>query len=312
MNFNFGEVFTRAWQIIWKHKVLWIFGILASCARGSGGGGGNSGSRYQTSGGDAPFSGGQIEQTFNQIGQYLQDNLWIIVVGIIAILLLGLIFMVLGIVGKVGLIKGTYKADADVERLQFAELWSESLPYFWRIFGLNFLLGLAVFVIIIPFVLLSVFTGGIGALCLLPLICILIPVGFVVSIITEQAQTAMVLEDLGIMDGLKRGWEVAKANIVTMIVMVLILGIGGAIVGTVIALPLIFAVLPIVVGMGSLGESLTPLYIALACCVVYLPVLVFFNGVITAYTQSVWTLTFMRLTTPKPKEETPVFVEDNA
>lgn len=312
MNFNFGEVFTRAWQIIWKHKVLWIFGILASCARGSGGGGGNSNSRYQSSGGDTPFSGGQIEQTFNQFGQYLQDNIWIIIVGIIALLLLGLIFMVLGIVGKVGLIKGTYKADANVEHLQFAELWSESLPYFWRIFGLNFLLGLAVIVIIVPFLLLSVFTAGIGVLCLLPLICILIPVGFVVSIITEQAQTAMVLEDLGIMDGLKRGWEVAKANVVTMIVMVLILGIGGAIVGTVIALPLVFAVLPIFIGMGSLGESLTPVYIALACCVIYLPVLVFFNGVITAYTQSVWTLTFMRLTNPKPKEETPVFVEDNA
>lgn len=312
MNFNFGEVFTRAWQIIWKHKVLWIFGILASCARGSGGGGGNSSSRYQTSGGDTPFSGGQIEQTFNQFGQYLQDNIWIIIVGIVVLLLLWLIFMVLGIVGKVGLIKGTYKADANVEQLQFAELWSESLPYFWRIFGLNFLLGLAVIVIIIPFVLLSVFTAGIGALCLLPLICILIPVGFVVSIITEQAQTAMVLEDLGIMDGLKRGWEVAKANIVTMIVMVLILGIGSAIVSTVIALPLIFAVLPIFIGMGSLGESLTPVYIALACCVIYLPVLVFFNGVITAYIQSVWTLTFMRLTTPKPKEEAPVFVEDNA
>ena len=27
-----GEVLSRAWQIIWKHKVLWIFGILASCS----------------------------------------------------------------------------------------------------------------------------------------------------------------------------------------------------------------------------------------------------------------------------------------
>ena len=45
MNFNFGEVLTRAWQIIWKHKVLWIFGILASCGRGSGGGNGGGGRR---------------------------------------------------------------------------------------------------------------------------------------------------------------------------------------------------------------------------------------------------------------------------
>ena len=66
-NFNFGEVLTRAWQIIWKHKVLWIFGILASCARGGGGGssggGGNSG--YQTGSGDNPFSGDKIERVMN-------------------------------------------------------------------------------------------------------------------------------------------------------------------------------------------------------------------------------------------------------
>ncbi len=59
MNFNFGEVLTRAWQIIWKNKILWIFGILASCARGNaggaGGGGGNSGYRFE-SGQRPPFA----------------------------------------------------------------------------------------------------------------------------------------------------------------------------------------------------------------------------------------------------------------
>ena len=43
MNFNFGETLTRSWQIVWKHKVLWIFGILASCSRGGGGGSGGGG-----------------------------------------------------------------------------------------------------------------------------------------------------------------------------------------------------------------------------------------------------------------------------
>ena len=28
MNFDFGEVLSHAWQITWKHKVLWIIGIL--------------------------------------------------------------------------------------------------------------------------------------------------------------------------------------------------------------------------------------------------------------------------------------------
>jgi hypothetical protein len=62
--------------------------------------------------------------------------------------------------------------------------------------------------------------------------------------------------------------------------------------------------------MAALRESLTPLYIAAACCVVYLPVLLFFNGLLTAYIQTAWTLTYLRLT--QPKEEAPVMIEANA
>ena len=29
---DFGEILSRAWQIIWKHKILWVFGILAGCS----------------------------------------------------------------------------------------------------------------------------------------------------------------------------------------------------------------------------------------------------------------------------------------
>ncbi len=28
---DFGNILTRAWQISWKHKALWLFGILAAC-----------------------------------------------------------------------------------------------------------------------------------------------------------------------------------------------------------------------------------------------------------------------------------------
>ena len=35
---DYSNVISRAWKIIWKHKVLWIFGILSGCASGGGGG----------------------------------------------------------------------------------------------------------------------------------------------------------------------------------------------------------------------------------------------------------------------------------
>ena len=311
-NFNFGEVLTRAWQIIWKHKVLWIFGILASCARGGGGGssggGGNSG--YQTGSGDSPFSGDKIERVMNQVGTFLENNWWIIIAVIVGIFLLSFVFYFLGMMGRIALIKGVSQADKGAESLSFGELWAESMPFFWRVFGLNFLIGLAFLVLFIPLVIFGIVTAGIGFLCLIPLLCIMVPLSWVVMAIIEQAQNAIVLEDLNMLDGFKRGWEIVKANAVPIIIMMLILGVGSGIIGVIIALPIIIAVVPAVIGMAVSQQTLTPFYIAAACCVAYFPVLLFFNGVLTAYIQASWTLTYLRLV--KPQEEAPVIIEANA
>ena len=311
--FNFGEVLTRAWQIIWKHKVLWIFGILASCARGGGGGssggGGNSG--YQTGSGDNPFSGDKIERVMNQVGTFLENNWWIIVAVVVGIILLSFVFYFLGMMGRVALIRGVAQADKDAESLSFGELWAESMPFFWRVFGLNFLIGLAFLVLFIPLVLFGIVTAGIGFLCLIPLLCIMVPLSWVVMAIIEQAQNAIVLEDLNMLDGFKRGWEIVKANAVPIIIMMLILGVGSAVIGVIIAIPMILALVPFIVGAATAAQqSFTPFYIAAACCVAYFPVLLFFNGVLTAYIQASWTLTYLRLV--KSKEEAPVIIEANA
>jgi hypothetical protein len=310
-NFNLGEVLTRAWQIIWKHKVLWVFGFFAVFSRGGGGGSGGGGSsNYSFDSSDAPFQTDSFERGFEQFGRFIEENLWLIFVFIAFIFILSFLFYALGIMGRIGLIKGVYTVENGAESLTFAELWSESMPYFWRIFGLNFLVGLAFFLIILPLVLFGVFTAGVGFLCLLPLICILIPISWVIMVILEQAQPALVIENLGMWDGFKRGWEIVKTNAVNFILLSLVLLIGGAIIGFIIALPIVFAVVPLVLGANSLNESMTPVYIALACCALYLPILYLFNSVLTAYIQSAWMLTYLRLT--KPGDETPVFAEANA
>jgi hypothetical protein len=313
-NLNYGEVLTKTWKNIWKYKVLWIFGILASCARSGGGGSGGGGRNYQTSPGEnMPFGGGQFEQYMNQAGQYLENNLWIIIAVILALLIIGLISFALGMIGRVGMIKGTALAEKDVESIAFGEVWSESLPYFWRIFGLNFLVGLAFVVLIVPLVLIGVLTAGVGFVCVLPIICLLVPIGWVLSVIVEQAQAAIVLEDLSMVDGFKRGWQIVKTNPIPMVVMAIILGIGGAIIGLIVSLPLIIAVLPVIIGMGLLRESMTPAWIALACCLAYMPVLILFNGVLTAYIQSAWALTFVKLSQPaQPNDDAPIIIEANA
>jgi len=108
-------------------------------------------------------------------------------------------------------------------------------------------------------------------------------------------------------------WQVVKSNPMPLLVMALILGVGGAIAGVIISIPIVAAALPVIIGMNALRESMTPLYIAGACCLAYLPLLILLNGVLTAYLQSAWALTYMRLSQPaQPKDDAPIIIEANA
>lgn len=306
MNFNFGEILTRSWQIVWKHKVLWIFGILASCSRGGGGGSGGGGG-----GGGNGFDPSTAPQ-FSGFEQWMSDNWWIfIVIGLVTLILI-ILFIFLGTIGRIGLIKGTYQVEQGSEKLVLGELFSESMPYFWRVFGLSFLFGIAFLIIFLPFVAFGVLSAGIGFLCLLPLICILVPISWVVTIIIEQANAAIVLDNLSLMDGLRRGWEIVKNNLGPALIMGLILFVITFVVGLVIALPVFFIVFPSLLGyFAGGGENTTPLILMSVCFCLYLPVALVLQGIMTAYTGSAWTLTYMRLTKP-PQDNTPVALEANA
>lgn len=311
MKIDLGKILTRSWQIIWNYKVLWIFGIFAGFANSNGGSNSNSGS---SGNGDSPF--GNADQFTEQAGEFFQQYMLIIIAVCLVLVLLSLAFYALGMMGRIGILKGVYKVEGDATSLMFAELWSESMPYFWRFFGLNFLVGLAFFIILLPVIVIAIATAGIGLACLIPLICLLVPVGWAVNVILEQAQAAIVAEDLTMMDGFKRGWEIAKSDIGGMIVLSLVLGIGGAIIGFVLALPLIAAMLPLAFSMASfdMGDAISQMpptaWISIICCAIYMPILIGLSGVLTAYMKTAWALSYLQLT--KPSETMPIHAEANA
>ena len=319
MNLNFGEVLSRAWQITWKYKVLWIFGILAGCTNGGGGGsgggsgGGNSGYGTGPSNFDVPPELRNFVYQMETFFDWAMDNWWIFIVIGLVVLLLVVISVFLGTIGRIGLIKGSYAAETGAERLVFGELFSTSLPYFWRVFGLSFLIGLAFVILFVPIVLMGVFTAGVGFLCLLPLICLMVPVGWAVNLIIEQANRAIVLEDMSMFNAFRRGWEILKANVGPLLVMSLILFGITLVLGIIIALPIFIVVFPTIFAfvLGR-GQSFTPLYLAVACICLYAPVSWILNGVLTTYTQTAWTLTYMRLTQKPDSMEAPVFAEPDA
>src|SRR6266536_1997698 len=157
MNFNFGDVLSRAWQITWKYKVLWIFGLLASCA----GGGGNSRGSYQQRNNFSnnnlftPEMTRQMRVFFERFSAWIMQHQWVIYAFIIFVWLLIILQLFLATMGSTGLTRGAYHADSGVERLYFGELWRESLHYFWRVTGLGFLIWVPFFALL--FILLFLF-----------------------------------------------------------------------------------------------------------------------------------------------------------
>ncbi len=322
-----GEVLSKAWKIIWKNKVMWIFGILASCSQNSGGGGGggsNSSMNYNLPGnqngitnGNGPFSNGQfpeLEEFFKNFEKLTDTangampDIGIIIGLLCLVLFFSLILVMVGTMGRIGLIRGTVLAEAGHEPLRFGQVWGESTPFFGRAFLLNLLYGLAatvaVILLIIPLLLLTVGTFGIGLVCLLPLICLLVPVGMALNVLIEQANIALVVEDLGLLDAVKRGWSVCRENLGPVAVVALIVIIGGGIVGIIISLPLVFLVIPVAMMGVSNDQSTQTTMLGLVgvmlCCLT--PLVIFLQGVLQSYIGSIWTLVFLRLTGKQPEQ----------
>lgn len=325
MNFDFVEVFTRAAKITWKYKVLWIFGVLASCGRSSGGNSNYSNSSSGNGSTDNPFAPEMMRQAeafFERIGHWFEQNPWIIFVFIALVLLSIILQIFLSTVGAAGLARGVVRVENGAVSLRFGELFSESLGYFWRLFGAALIIWLPVILIFILVILAMIIpsmnglgnnpaVGGMFILIFISLCCCMFPVSIALGLYNLLVNRSITVEDKGLIDSLSRGWQVFSKNIIILLIIGIVIFIAGFILGVLIALPLILLMVPL---MGSFIQgnitSWQPFIAVGIFALCYSPIAWLLNGIIITYTESVWTLTYLRLT--KPKEEAPVFVEGNA
>jgi hypothetical protein len=222
----------------------------------------------------------------------------LVVVGLVLLgLVLGVAFYLLGVYGRVGLIKGTELAEAREMPLSFSEVHQAVMPFYWRAVGLNLIFALALFLTALAFFgvmfIGSVVTLGLLSLCMIPLLCLMVPLGLIIGVFVEQANTALVLEDLPVMDAFRRSYEVIRANLGSYALMGLLLVLGGGFVGMVLALPFMLALVPIVTAAVAGMDVMSGVGISLLCGVLYLPVLLVLNGILRAFIGSSWTLTYM-------------------
>ena len=265
---DYGTLFKRSWDIVWHNKFMLILGFLAAL---SGVGRGRSG--------NSSFNGGNfgLDENFDpafmeQAGQYLPIIISLACFGIF----IALLFWVLSAIAKAGMIDTASRVDAG-EKSSLKLAWEAGKSKLGRMLGLDFaLFGIVIFIGFIGAVVgfgsfATVFANAeagsltpdsFGALesglgffgfIIACLACLLVPYLLVATVVLPFAQRAIVLEDRGVVESIKRGWQVLRNNIgdvLLLIVLFIMIGIVFGIVSLVVLLP--FAALALGPGIASM------------------------------------------------------------
>ncbi len=309
---DLGDILSKAWKTIWKHKILWLFGILAGCGAASANSGGNgaesasSAVQNSTQPGtwNAPtFLSPSTQRNFEEFFRMLGDVpvwVWILIALVVLVggIILSVLFLMASTLGTTGVIKGTSMADKteeDGKPLSFGEIFKGLKPYYWKVFLFNIGYRVAgfitVFILMLPIVLVATCTCGLG-------LFFLIPIGWFFSVMVYFTTIAMLEEDLGIIDAIKRAWQVLTKRLGSVVLMFLVLGIGQIVAGLIISLPVLVSFIPFMLNLFVTGfQNLTAGFVISAVLFLgTLPLMIILGGVLRAYVLASWTLTFRRLT----------------
>ena len=260
---EYGKIFSRAWNICWNHKFLFLLGFLAILGTGGSGSGGNA--NYSFDQQDLPFApNGTVSPEFAQnIEQLLTAAIPIFIGLACAGVFIGIALWLIRLAAQAGMIKAAAEID-EGHKMSLGQAFSAGLKYLPRFMGLNLVLYLPLILLVIV-AMIGVFmsfgaaiaaavtgsspdsvnTGlgagfGIVALCMAALACLAIPLGLLVTLLYPFAMRSAVLEEQGVIDSVRRGWKILSQNIgETLVLVLLYFGIGLAVgfVTTLVMLP---------------------------------------------------------------------------
>ncbi len=310
---NYGEIFSKAWKIIKKFKVLWVLGFLAACGAQAGGGGytGAQFSGGNNGNGPHPFNG-QMPDWMDKWGHWnFFDNeqvwMWIIVAFIVLLVIgtfLALLTLVLRTIGRGGLARGAWDADEGKKKITFKELWKAGVQHFWKVLlftGLIWLIDVGLtLILIIPVILFSLFTLFCGLIFIIP---ILIVLNWALTALWQLGVVAIIGDNMEVMDAFRRSWDLLTKNFWRITLFSLIVAVGTFIVGLILFLPFLLTVLPVIIGLALEAEVMTVWIILTAVLfLVYLVAVIILGAGVQAYLGTIWTLLYRRLTGRMGKE----------
>ncbi|KAF0107570.1 MAG: hypothetical protein FD146_1604 [Anaerolineaceae bacterium] len=303
---NYGEIFVKAAKITWKHKVLWLPAMFLSIFTIAYSVGTTWWSESMTA------MSTELQQNPERMPSSFLSSMGLFF--LFAILMM-IISSVLGVFNTIIVSRGAFKAEQGEERLTIAGLIRDSLPFFWRVFGMSLFMGLALMIAMIPivcFLWVAVFSIALSSiqttgtttglwLAYIPMLLCVIPVVLAYTGFAEQTFLAIIVENDSFGNALSRGWNIFRRNLGVNFLMAFLLGLLTWIVSYLVALPMQPLATRLLFTGGNSDILTTLLYLGLS--LIYVAVFVIVQGVISAFYQSAWTLTFLRLTKPSVLSE---------
>lgn len=299
---DFGKVLKNAWTIIWAHKVIIWFGFLMMLP---------SLIMALVMGGFFFFFNEEISAFFYSSSTSVPDinPLFIVLyfVFIFDIMIFSYIMMALSFAG---VLKGTLDLKDKEDKISFGELWRATLPYVGRIFGVFFLVAFTISAFLGGFMLLfslvGAVTAGIAFICLIPLFLLILPLELIAYIFASLAMAAVIVEDLGVFDAIRRAWEVLKQKFWSLVLMGIILLFIQMALNMIIIVPMQIAQFAFMFSVDMTSSMpdpntfLKPFAILMA---VFIPLATLMQGLGLTYANASWMLSYLDITARSPKLE---------
>ncbi|GEM_PF-166040 len=228
---DISKVLNRSWHILWKYRILWIFGMfLAMAAGGYSGSNFNWSQRYPGNGKFWTWDSGQLGTVLGKSGNELVNLLIICgIVLLVVVLFWSVVSAFLKYVSEVAAIRAANDYEDTGVKLGFKQLWKIGwTKSAWHVFLINLLLSL-------PFIAITLFEGLMGVwvyfasqsssegykiftvITVAGLTFFFMAVGLLlaiaISVIGKFAARVCVLEGAGVIDSIKRGYAMIRRHL---------------------------------------------------------------------------------------------------
>jgi hypothetical protein len=333
---DYMGILKESWEVTRRNKRLWILGLFAAGSAGLSSGSFDSSSRSSGTSDRLPewidsarTPSEALQRGLDMAGQKLGTPMgtaeqWWVFLGltVLTLLILCIVFWVIGIAARGGLIEQTREAVAG-RPTSAAAGWRSGLRNWGRVFAVGFLLGLPFLGLGILALMTFVAFGGVAifaagpppavtaglvgmGLVLLPIGVVAIVASLLVSMLVEVALRHAVLDGRGAIDSIKASWSDlrAKRGVASMWLVMVLVNIAVGIAIGILLIPVIVVSVAVVGGsVYAGGWSMIWLAIPFALLLTLIGMTV--KAVYSTFRNTAWTSFYGRIERPELTPETP-------